>query len=44
MLRNLEGKVRFSVWEKADAGHTVLRFCTSWATTDGDIDRLAALL
>ncbi|MGX8692710.1 MAG: threonine aldolase family protein [Clostridia bacterium] len=43
-LKDWEGKVRFSVWEKADAGHTVLRFCTSWATTDEDIDRLAALL
>ena len=43
-VRRLEGKVRFSVWEKPDEEHTVLRFCTSWATTDEDIDRLAALL
>ncbi len=43
-LRRLEGKVRFSVWEKPDREHTVLRFCTSWATTDEDIDRLAELL
>ena len=43
-LKKLEGKVRFSVWEKPDAAHTVLRFCTSWATTDEDIDRLAELL
>ena len=43
-VKKLEGKVRFSIWEKPDAEHTVLRFCTSWATTDGDIDRLAELL
>ncbi len=43
-LRRLEDKVRFSVWEKPDGDHTVLRFCTSWATTDEDIDRLAELL
>ena len=43
-VRRLEGKVRFSVWEKPDEEHTVLRFCTSWATTDEDIDRLAELL
>ena len=44
VMRRLAERVRFSVWEKADAGHTVLRFCTSWATTDEDIDRLAELL
>ena len=44
LVRRLEGKVRFSVWEKPDREHTVLRFCTSWATTDEDIDRLAELL
>ena len=44
ILKQLEGKVRFSIWEKADASHTVLRFCTSWATTDEDVDRLAELL
>ena len=43
-LPALEKNVRFSVWEKADAAHTVLRFCTSWATTDEDLDALAALL
>ena len=43
-VKKLEGKVRFSIWEKPDTEHTVLRFCTSWATTDEDIDRLAQLL
>lgn len=28
-------------WEKYDATHTVMRFCTSWATTEEDIAALA---
>ena len=44
LMRRLQGQVRFSVWEKADEAHTVLRFCTSWATTDEDVDRLAEIL
>ena len=31
-------------WEKYDETHTVVRFCTSWATTQKDIDALAAVL
>ena len=31
-------------WEKYDEAHTVVRFCTSWATTQEDIDALAAVL
>ena len=31
-------------WEKYDDTHTVVRFCTSWATTQEDIDVLAAVL
>ena len=31
-------------WEKYDDTHTVVRFCTSWATTQEDIDALAAVL
>lgn len=31
-------------WEKYDETHTVVRFCTSWATTQEDIDALAAVL
>ncbi len=43
-VRSLSDKVRFSVWEKPDGAHTVLRFCTSWATTEEDIAQLAELL
>lgn len=38
----LEGKYSFEVWEKADAEHTAVRFCTSWSTTDADVDALIA--
>ena len=31
-------------WEKYDETRTVVRFCTSWATTQEDIDALAAVL
>ena len=31
-------------WEKYDETHTVVRFCTSWATKQEDIDALAAVL
>ena len=30
--------------EKADDTHTVMRICTSWATTDKQVDELVALL
>ena len=43
-VARLQEKVRFSIWEKADATHTVARFCTSWATSDEQLASLAALL
>ena len=43
-LAELEKEVRMSVWEKPDEGHTVVRFATSWATADADVDALIALL
>jgi threonine aldolase len=30
--------------EKADGTHTVMRICTSWATTDEQVEELIALL
>ena len=30
----------FEVWGKVDEDHTAVRFCTSWSTTDGDVDAL----
>ncbi len=43
-LKELEKSVAFGFWEKKDATHTVVRFATSWATTQEDIDTLASLL
>ena len=33
-----------SFWEKPDADHTAVRLATSWATTDGDVEKLLAAL
>ncbi len=40
----LRQHVRFAVWETPDERHTVARFCTSWATTDEELDQLEKLL
>lgn len=44
VLTCLQENVTYSVWEKADAKHTVVRFCTSWATTDEQMNRLCSAL
>lgn len=41
-LGPLEQKYSFEVWEKVDEGHTAVRFCTSWSTTEEDVDALIA--
>ncbi len=38
----LKEKYSFEVWGKVDGEHTAVRFCTSWSTTDGDVDALIA--
>lgn len=43
-MRSLREHVRFGFWEKYDDTHTVVRFASSWATTDEQVDRLIALL
>ena len=40
----LEGKVAYEVWETLPDGRKVVRFATSWATTQEQIDELASLL
>ena len=40
----LEKECVLSFWEKPDAEHTVVRFATSWATTEEDIRALEAIL
>lgn len=39
-LERLSQNVRFSFWEKYDSEHTVVRFATSFATTEQDIKEL----
>ena len=43
-MEALAREVSFSFWEKQDEDHTVVRFATSWATTDADTAALCALL
>ena len=40
----LAEEVVYTFWEKADEGHSVIRLCTSWATTDEGTDALIAVL
>lgn len=42
LLDRLKEKYSFSVWGKPDAEHTTVRFCTSWATKEADVDELIA--
>lgn len=39
-LSVLKHKYSFEVWAKPDQNHTAVRFCTSWSTTDADVDAL----
>ena len=39
-MTRLKDKVRFCVWEDRDADHTVVRFATSWATSEEDLAEL----
>ena len=43
-MEELKREVSFSFWEKKDESHTVVRFATSWSTTDEDLDKLEALI
>ena len=40
----LSKKVSFDLWAPIDADHTIIRFATSWATTQEDVDKLIFLL
>ena len=43
-IARLRGTFSFEDWAKVDSGHTAVRFCTSWATTDEAVDRLISSL
>ena len=43
-VERLSRDVLFTHWGLADAGHTICRFVTSWATTDEELRQLDSLL
>ena len=43
-LKELGEKVGYSFWDRYDDTHTVIRFCTSWATTEENLDYLETVL
>ena len=43
-MARLKEQVRFCVWEKRDENHTVVRFATSWATSEEDIAELGKIV
>ena len=43
-LARIRDRVCVDLWEKADETHTVVRFCTSWATTEEELEALRAIL
>lgn len=43
-LPALREKVSFGFWNRYDEKHTVIRFCTSWATTEDEIRQLKEVL
>ena len=43
-MEELRKEVGFDFWEPYDAEHTVVRFATSWSTTEADIEKLREAL
>lgn len=43
-VAELQKKVKFSIWEKYDDSHQIVRFATSWATKESNIQQLALLI
>ena len=43
-MARLSGKVAFSFWERLADGRTVVRFATSWSTTEEELDALEEML
>lgn len=44
VYKKVEEKVIVSFWEKTKDDYTTIRFATSWATTQEDVDKLLAVL
>jgi len=43
-MEELKENVVFEFWERKDANHTVVRFASSWATREEDVEKLNELL
>ena len=43
-MEKLKKSVSFGFWEKYDENHTVVRFASSWATTEENVEKLKELL
>ena len=43
-LEKIRSEVAFSFWEKYDETHTVVRFATSWSTSEEDLEKLDEIL
>ena len=43
-MHKFDGKFSYTVWEPLDDGYTAVRFCTSWATTEEQVDQLVAYI
>lgn len=43
-MAELSKKVSFGFWEKLDENHTVVRFASSWATKEEDVEKLIEIL
>lgn len=44
VLKELEKEFSFAPWGAVDEDHTAVRFCTSWATDEADLDALCNAL
>ena len=43
-LEEIKKQVRYDYWERYDETRSVVRFATSWATTDEDLERLSKII
>lgn len=43
-IEELAEKVSFEVWGKHDDAHTIIRFVTSWGTTEAEVEELLEIL
>lgn len=44
LLAELGKNFTYAIWEKTDDDHTVVRFCTSWATSHENVNKLCSAL